>query len=183
MTKEENSSNSSERLCWFAARTRNGQELSIRKTLGDLGIENYIPTKEGVREYCGRRTTREVPVIPCLVFLRATKADACALANGRGVPVWYVIDRATRSMLVVPDKQMEDFRRVLDVAPDAICPPDTVFAPGDRVQVIKGGLKGIEGDIIEEPGRTYVAVNLGNILCAKVKIPKSYLRLVTRDKA
>lgn len=179
MTKEDNSS---EKLCWFAARTRNGQELSVRKTLSELGIEHFIPTKEGYREYNGRRVSREIPVIPCLVFLRATKADACALANGRGVPVWYVIDRSIRSMLVVPDKQMEDFRRVLDVVPDALCPVDTVYAPGDRVQVIKGGLKGIEGDIIQEQGRSYVVVSLGNLLCAKVKIPKSYLKLVKTTK-
>lgn len=179
MTKEDNSS---EKLCWFAARTRNGQELSVRKTLSELGIEHFIPTKEGYREYNGRRVSREMPVIPCLVFLRATKADACALANGRGVPVWYVIDRSTRSMLVVPDKQMEDFRRVLEVVPDAFCPVDTAYAPGDKVLVIKGGLKGIEGDIIQEQGRSYVVVSLGNLLCAKVKIPKSYLKLVKTTK-
>lgn len=179
MTKEDNSS---EKLCWFAARTRNGQELSVRKTLSELRIEHFIPTKEEDREYKGKRIARETALIPCLVFLRATKADACALANGRGVPVWYVIDRSTRSMLVVPDKQMEDFRRVLDVSPEALCSTDTVFTPGDRVEVVRGGLKGIEGDIIQETNRTYVVVSLGNLLCAKVKIPKSYLKLVKTTK-
>jgi len=179
MTKEDNSS---EKLCWFAARTRNGQELSVRKTLSELGIEHFIPTKDGYREYKGRRISVVVPLIPCLVFLRATKADACALANGRGVPVWYIIDRSTRSMLVVPEKQMEDFRRVVDAVPDAVCPVDTVFAPGDKVEVVKGGLAGIEGEIIQEPKRTYVVVSLGNLLCAKVKIPKSYLKLVKTTK-
>lgn len=47
-----------------------------------------------------------VPLIPNMVFLRATKSDACALANGYGLPLFYMVDRSTGRMLVVPDRQM-----------------------------------------------------------------------------
>ena len=93
--------------CWFAARTRYGQELGIRDRLEKAGVEHFIPTVR-VRKSRGKGLT-ERPAVTNLVFLRATKAEACALANEKGLPVRYIIDCATRTLLVVPDKQMEDF--------------------------------------------------------------------------
>lgn len=167
-----------ERPCWWAARTRNGQELSIRKTLAELGVDHFIPTREVIREKGGHRQAVEAPAVPCLIFLRATKTEALSLANGRGLPIWYMIDRSTRTLLTVPDKQMDDFRRVIETDPDALCPAGTEFAPGDRVRVVKGELTGIEGEILQEPRRTYVTISLGRLLCAKVQIRKSWLKLV-----
>ena len=97
-----------ESASWYAARTRFGQELKIRDRLVREGVEHFIPTvsADGPR--------KEKAVISNLVFLKATKAEALELANTGVIPVKYIIDCATRTLLVVPDKQMEDFRRVLD---------------------------------------------------------------------
>ena len=101
---------------WFAARTRCGAELSVAGRLDRLGVERFVPTE--VRRRTRGAATYERALIPALVFLRATKQQACALANEQSLPVRYLIDPATRSLLVVPDKQMEDFRRVLDLSTD-----------------------------------------------------------------
>ena len=171
-------SHKSDEVRWFAARTGRCQELSVRKSLMQFGVECFIPTKEEFRLRRGHRVKAEAPLIPNLVFLRATKADACALANGHGLPLHYIIDRATRSMMVVPDKQMDDFIRVMDLDPDALCEDDVQFIPGGRVRVIKGDLAGVEGEVLSLPNRTYVFVSIGHLLRAKVQIPKSYLEIL-----
>ena len=88
-----------EKTFWFAARTRYGQELSIRRRLETLGVEHFIP----VRRTRSSRTGREVesPVITSLVFLRATKSEACDLANSGMIRVSYIVDCATGTLLVV----------------------------------------------------------------------------------
>lgn len=174
----ETGSISPERLYWFAARTRNGQELSVRNTFQKLGREFFIPTRLEKRERGGRAVKAEVPVISNLVFLRTTKEDACAIANGRGVPIWYMIDRTTNSMLIVPDKQMEDFKRVFEIAPDTISTDAPSLVPGDRVRIIKGELKGVEGEVIQLPNRTYVILSLGSLLFARIKVLKSHLKVL-----
>ena len=152
---------------WFAARTRYGQELKVRDRLAREGVEHFIPVRADGR-----------PVVTNLVFLKATKAEALDLANTGVVPVKYVIDCATRTLLVVPEKQMEDFRRVLDLNLEEGGLMDQPLALGDRVKVVKGPLKGVEGRVIEFQGRYYVVVSLLDSLFAKARVPKSWLEKI-----
>ena len=149
---------------WYAARTHYGQELQVKRRLSGAGVEHFIPERLGGRA-----------AIPCLVFLRATKSEALSFANTSGVRMKYVIDCATRTLLVVPDKQMEDFRRVLDLGqePDSLL--DTPLAPGDRVLVTKGPLKGVEGHVLHLHGKYYVVVSLLDSIFAKARVPRSWL--------
>ena len=70
----------------------------------------------------------------------------------------------------VPEKQMEDFMRVLE-EPDAVC-TDIPYAKGDRVKVIRGALRGVEGEIAETPDGAFLIVRVSTLLCAKVRIPR-----------
>ena len=159
---------------WYAARTRYGQELKVRDRLVREGVEHFIPTlpTDGPR--------KEKAAITNLVFLRATKQEALDLANTGVIPVKYIVDCATRTLLVVPDKQMEDFRRVMDLSLEQGGLMDCPLSLGDRVKVIKGPLKGVEGHVIEFQGRYYVVVSLLESIFAKARVPKSWLEKVEK---
>ena len=157
---------------WYAARTRFGQELIVRDRLLREGVEHFIPTVPA----SGPR--KEKAVVNNLVFLRATKQEALNLANNGIIPVRYIIDCATRTLLVVPDKQMEDFRRVLDQSLEDGGLMDRPLALGDRVKVVKGPLKGVEGHVVEFKGKYYVVVSLLDRLFAKAQVPRSWLSLI-----
>ena len=156
------------RTYWYAARTCYGQELKVRDRLVREGVEHFIPTVAA----SGPR--KEKAAVNNLVFLRTTKAEALELANTGVVKMRYIIDCATRTLLVVPDKQMEDFQRVfaLGGAENFQCEP---LRLGDRVCVTKGPLKGVEGYILEFRGKVYVVVRLLDSLFAKAQIPRSWL--------
>ena len=158
---------------WFAARTRCGSELSVAGRLDRLGVERFVPTQ--VRRRSRGNATYERALIPSLVFIKATKRQACALANEEALPVRYLIDPATRSLLVVPDKQLEDFRRVLDLSTDEGGLVDRPLELGERVRVIKGVLAGVEGYVLEFRGRTYVVVKLLDSWFAKASVPRAWL--------
>ena len=157
---------------WYAARTRYGQELKVRDRLVREGVEHFIPTVPAG----GPR--KEKAAVNNLVFLRATKQTALDLANMGIIPVKYIVDCATRTLLVVPDKQMEDFRRVLDLSLEESALTDAPLALGDRVKVVKGPLKGVEGHVIEFEGRYYVVVSLLDCLFAKAHVPFSWLEKI-----
>ena len=164
--------------CWFAAHTRCGAELGVREWLGRLGAEHFLPTERRARTR--GKSTYEKPLIPGLIFVRATKTQACALANEQGVPVRYLIDPSTRSLLVVPDKQMDDFRRVLDLSTTEGGLMDRPLALGDRVRVTKGVLRGVEGHVLELRGQTYVVVELLGCWFARASVPRAWLERLTR---
>lgn len=95
---------------WFAARTRDKQEFTVRKSLDrlkseeHLDLDYYLPTRFVISQLKYRRKRSEVPVIRNLVFVHSTKQTACDISNIYNVPLFYMKDLSTHSMLVVPDK-------------------------------------------------------------------------------
>ena len=154
---------------WFAARTRYGQELKVRDRLSREQVEHYVPVATG------GGGKRRKPAVPCLVFLKTTKATALDLANSGKVPIRYMIDCMTHTLLVVPEKQMDDFRRVMDTSIEEGGLVDQPLSLGERVRVTKGALRGVEGHVVEILGRTYVAVGLLGCLWAKARVPRAWL--------
>lgn len=169
--------NDSQDKKWFVARTRHSQELALAAKLVDLHIEHFVPMRKDFRIRRGKRVRVDVPVIANLIFLKATKQDACALANGRGLPLYYIVDHSTRAMMEVPEKQMEDFRRVVEQQPDAVS-ADVPLVPGQKVRVISGELTGVEGEILSTPDGDNLVVTIGRILCARVFIKSSDIELI-----
>lgn len=147
-----------DKVCWFVAVTRGGQWKRIGQRLGELGVEHYIPSSYNT-----------------MVFLHTTKPTALTLVNSGEIKGRFLIDHNTRTLLEVPQKQMDDFIRILDLSPDAECLTTVPLAKGDRVRVVKGALSGVEGEIVEAPGGLYLLVRVLSLLCAKVELPKSYV--------
>ena len=164
---------------WFAARTRDKQEFTIRKFLDklrseeNLDLDYYLPTRIVISQLKYRRKRSEVPVIRNLIFVRATKQPAWD-----GVQLFYMRDLLSHSMLVVPDKQMEDFMFVMDLNPDSVGFDIEPLTVGKKVKVVKGDFCGIEGEIATEANKTYVVIRIKGVLIASVKVPKSYLKLI-----
>ena len=169
---------------WFAARTRDKQEFAIGKLLEKLksdeklDIDYYLPTKIVISQLKYRRKRSEVPVIRNLIFVCATKQTACDISNVYGVQLFYMKDLFTHSMLVVPDKQMKDFMFVMDLNPDGVSFDTEPLTIGNKVKVVKGDFRGIEGEITTEANKTYVVIRINGILTASVKVPKSYLKII-----
>ena len=169
---------------WFAARTRDKQEFAIGKLLEKLksdeklDIDYYLPTKIVISQLKYRLKRSEVPVIRNLIFVCATKQTACDISNVYGVQLFYMKDLFTHSMLVVPDKQMKDFMFVMDLNPDGVSFDNEPLTIGNKVKVVKGDFRGIEGEITTEANKTYVVIRINGILTASVKVPKSYLKII-----
>lgn len=157
---------------WYVARTRHGAEIGVRNRLEALGVEHFVPVQKS-KGWRGRNVER--PVINCLVFVRATQAEALALIHERGLRADYIFDCATRKLMIVPDKAMDDFRRVLDLSTDEGGLIDRPLELGEMVRVAKGPLQGVEGRVVELQGRQYVVVSLLDSLFARASVPRAWL--------
>lgn len=160
---------------WYAARTCFGQELGVKRRLEQMGVEHFIPVEKR-RNYRGKE--KDHAVISCLVFIRSTKKEACDLKVLDALPVNYLFDYVKHTMLTVPDKQMEDFVRVLNAS---LTEGGLVHEPlslGDRVRVARGPLQGVEGNVLELQGAYYVVVGLSSLVYAKARIPRAWLEKV-----
>jgi transcription antitermination factor NusG len=163
---------------WFAARTRANQELGLRDALKKLEITHYLPTHIVTRRISDRVKRVEVPVINNLIFIQTTKQQAFALVKDYALKLHYIRDIETGGLLVVPDKQMEDFMFVLDLSPESIRQSCETYAPGDKVRIIKGDFVGVEGEMVRVEGKTHVVLRIPQVLVVSVKVPKGYLEKI-----
>ena len=165
---------SEEPLHWYVLRMTHGRELQVRNRLQALGVEHFIPTQK-TRGYRGRVV--EKPLVNCLGFVRTSKKEALDLIHLNGVQADYLLDRATRRLMVVPDREMDDFRRVFDLSVEE-GDLERPLAPGARVRVMKGPLAGVEGQVLGIDGKWYVAVSLLGMFYARARVPQAWLELV-----
>ena len=167
--------NTSQAVNWYAARTCYGQEINVRDRLAAAGVEYFIPT-ETRRNSRGKN--KEHPIIHCLIFIRTTKQEACDLKSLDFLPVKYLFDYVRHTMLTVPDKQMDDFRRVLEASVTEGGLVDQPLALGDRIRVTRGPLRGVEGHVLELSGKLYVVVGICGMAYAKARIPRAWLERI-----
>lgn len=121
----------------------------------------------------------EKPVIPNLIFIHSDYNTCLSLVNEYKLSMNYLLNLETRQLLVVPDKQMQDFMFLLDFSEDAVQVLNENLRQGDRVRVIKGEFAGIEGELIRIKGHKRVVVRLeGAFSLATTYIPGSYLERI-----
>lgn len=167
------------KLNWYAAYTRVNQELIIKKRLDELGVENYLPMQELVKETSKGRKKIQSVLVHGLIFIHTDRATSFSLINEYGMNICYLKDRGSRYSLVVADKQMEDFMFLLDFSTDGIEIINKDLKRGDRVRVIKGPLVGLEGELLRLRGHKRVVVHLeGVVSIATSYIPGAFLEKV-----
>ena len=167
------------KMNWYVAYTRVNQEFFIKKKLDELGIENFLPQEEQVRDTPLGRKAFRVLLIHGMIFIRADKATSFSLINEYSLNIVYLKDMEGRHSLIVPDKQMEDFMFLLDFSPDGIEILNKDLKRGDRVRVIKGPLTGLRGELVRLRGHKRVVVRLeGVVSIATSYIPGSFLERI-----
>ena len=164
---------------WYVAYTRVNQELLVKKKLDELGIENFLPLDEQLRDTPFGRKTIRVPLIHGMIFIRTDKMTSFSLLNEYSLNMVYLKDIEGRGSLVVPDKQMEDFMFLLDFSPEGIEILNKDLKRGDRVRVIKGPLVGLEGELVRLRGHKRVVIRLEGVASiATSYIPGSFLEKI-----
>ena len=143
-------------IAWFVVITRWGQWKKISERLTALGVRHFIPSTYST-----------------LVFFRTEKQRAMDLVNAGEVKGRFLVDHSTHSILEVPEKQMETFIRVVTEYPDTPVSSEFPITKGTRVRVVRGPLKGIEGEVEETPNGVQLVVGIQWVICARITIPRT----------
>jgi transcription antitermination factor NusG len=166
-------------LTWFAAKAKYQTEKKIKAYLDERGVEHFIPFRAVVVERNGKKIRKEKPLVPGLLFIRADYPNALLIANESKIKFSYLRNLETQKLLIVPDKQMQDFIFLSDFSETAVQLTNENLQKGDHVRVIKGEFAGIEGELIRVKGHKRVVVRLeGLFSLATTYIPGSYLERI-----
>lgn len=173
---------------WYAMRATYRRELQAQSLLKEAGIRSYIPMRTGERTVNGRRRRMQVPAVHNLIFVYAAR-EALQRIKERVTFLQYMMDRSGHKAvpIIVPDKAMEDFMRVVDDGGDTVdyLPVgDRNFTEGMKVRVHGGPLDGVEG-ILVKSGKSKdrkLVVSLSGILSvATASVNQDSLEILEND--
>ena len=163
--------------CWVAALVKMHSEKAVSKKLESLGIENWVPTQWEVHQWSDRKKRVERVVIPMIVFIRIKKTALKTLAYHSFI-YKLVTYPGQRTPSIIPDAQIEQLRFMLNQSEAPVEMKDRIFNTGDRVRIIRGPLKDLEGELcLVEADKPMVAVHIDCLGYACVSIAKSDLCL------
>lgn len=171
---------------WYVAVVGTNTEKASQQRLAGMGYETYVAKQSVVRVWKnGRRARVDKVVIPSVVFIRCTEQE-----RRRAVTLPFVkrfmTDRAAaspdglnRPPATVPQRQIDTLRFMLgqsDIPVDFVETPVRVH---DRVAVVRGNLRGLEGEVIgTEEGRSEVIVRIDLLGSARLSIDTVNLEII-----
>ena len=138
----------------------------------------FPPIQEEIHQWSDRRKKVERVVIPMILFVRVSPEERSLPLTLSSVSRYMVL-RGESTPAIIPDKQMEKFKFMLDYSKDAVELSTTPLAPGELVKVIKGPLTGLEGELVMVDGKSKVAIRLDILGCAQVDMPAGFVEKVT----
>lgn len=156
-------------LHWYAVRVTYSRELSLKSYLDKEGIENFIPMRYEYAVRNDRRVRKLVPAIHNLVFVRTTRARMDDIKNNPqlNIPVRYIMNRATRRPIVIPDEQMRSFILVAGTHDEAVIyvePEELKLAKGTKVRITGGVFEGAVGEFVRLRHDRRVVVNIEGVM-------------------
>ena len=166
------------------------REMKIKALLDELGIECFLPMHyELVETKTGGKRRVLSPAVPNLLFVHSTQEFLTHLKMCREefAPMRYMMKKTytedkKSEIVVVPDRQMENFMRVASVQDDRVMFLDNnafVNKVGQRVKVVDGYFAGVEGVIKRINKNKRVVVQLEGVAAVAIAfVPACQLSLI-----
>jgi transcription antitermination factor NusG len=167
---------------WYVAFVGPNAEKQCRDRLLRLGYEAYAATQEEIHHWKnGKHKKVEVVVITQLLFIHCTPEERKDIVNLPYIRSFLVNKAAkpnqfgVRPVTTIPDRQMQMLQFMLYKAEGPVQFVSTPVVVGDTIRIIRGEMKGLEGEVVELKGsdERYLGIRLSLLGCALLHISLS----------
>lgn len=163
---------------WYIAIVGHNTEKSSSKKLHNLGYKVFLPILKEISFWKdGRKKKRERILFPGLIFICLTENQRKEVVTLPYINRFMVnragtVDSCNRNPIaVIPNDQIERLKFMLGDENSTVNIEAQNLKTGDKVRVIRGSLRGLEGNIYnKENGDTYIVIRIDNLCCASVRV-------------
>jgi transcription antitermination factor NusG len=145
-------------LNWYAIYTNPRAEKKAHAELVGKGIDSYLPLQRTLRQWSDRKKWVEEPLFRSYLFVYIDQRRYFDVLNTPGV-VRYISFEG--KAVPVPQKQIDAIRYYLsdtESLTDSHALPE--LAPGSTVEIIRGPLKGLTGQLVDHLGHKRVRIEI-----------------------
>jgi transcription antitermination factor NusG len=160
---------------WYAARTQMNCERKAVNVIKDVISESYIPVQEEIHQWSDRKKKVQRLVIPMIAFVKMDK-DVAMTIHSRSCFLGLLKNPGANRPSDIPEEQILTLKFMLENSESPVSIETMPLKVGDKVRIVKGGLKGLEGNVLmHKDGTSSVVVKLDLLGCARVNIDASEL--------
>lgn len=142
---------------WYVMRVTYQRELVARRLLEEMGVECFVPTeKVKKRKAAGGYRYCEVSKLHNYIFVRSSLSHLQEIKTTKIPYLRYMMgndDTGRPAPQFVPADQMEHFMAICRSEQSRLLAPEVKFEAGDRVRILVGPLKGVEGVYVRTAAR------------------------------
>jgi transcription antitermination factor NusG len=166
---------------WFAVWTRSRQEKVVAAAFDKLDVRHYLPLKSELRQWSDRKQIVETPLFSGYLFVQISLLTNSRLQVLKVPGVGALVSNQT-GPLPIPDRQIEDIRRLMTAGVECAIQP--LLNVGDRVRVVRGPLTGIEGILVRTQSTSRLVISIEMIRQSlSVSIERSDVELIRPDRS
>ncbi len=158
---------------WYAIYTKPRWEKKVATRLDEKEIENYLPLIKTLKIWSDRKKWVQEPLFKSYIFVHVDQKEYIPALQTPGAVKYVSFEKQAVS---IPPIQIEAVKSFIESGGDFPTDiPDIKI--GDRVVIIHGSLKGLEGTMVEYQQKHRVRIVIDGIRQSlHLNLPLSYLK-------
>lgn len=158
---------------WRVAQVRMRCEKKVAQIISHIGHESFVPVQEEIHQWSDRKKRVERILIPMMVFF---KTDEEGYREVERLSTVYGLLKAPgeKKAALIPEDQIERLKFMVGHGESEIRMVQGGISVGDRVRVVRGPLRGLEGNArTSSDGSTKIAIAIDYLGCATIDVSPS----------
>ena len=169
-------SKNSELKLWYAIYTRSRAEKKVASELHLQEIECFLPLQKKLRQWKDRKKWVETPLLPGYCFVHVNRKEYDRVLQTDNV-VCYITFEGKAA--VVRNEQIEGLKTLLKQNEFDVEITRESFETGKKVEIIKGPLVGLRGELYEIRGKHKFMLRIEQIdKSFIIEVPSDYLSAI-----
>ncbi len=144
-------------LRWYAISTRSRHEKLVRDRLAGIGIEPFLPLAKKLSQWSDRKVWTASPLFSGYCFARFSLMNSHAVLQTPGIV------RIVGSLMpeAIPDEELAAIRTLAES--DRAFERHDYLAEGAWVEVVRGPLTGLRGQLLRKAGHDCLVIRVNLI--------------------
>jgi transcription antitermination factor NusG len=149
----------------------------VYSRLLEAGIDAFLPLQKTLKQWSDRKKWVEEPLFRSYLFVKIDPDAYYKVLGITGVVKYITFEGKA---VPVPDQQILAIKQFLNNEADQLISEED-FQIGDKVEIYRGALKGLLGNLVDLQGKQKVRIEIESIGQSIVlTIPKSYLKMTRK---
>jgi len=154
---------------WLVAYVKIHHEKRMRDNMLEKGIECFLPIQKEIHQWSDRKKKVERLVISMMIFVHVPPKERLEVLKLPYV-CRYLVLHGENKPAIIRDKEMQQFIFIINNADKTVDININSLKPGEKVEVTKGPLTGLKGELITVNGKNKIAVRIEGLGCATVEM-------------